>query len=184
MDENNDDYEDHDQPNFNLFSAGNAVVVETNDGIKAGPFLGMLEYGIAIRMTIRQGDAQTKLAPSSIAAIRSDLKDMTVAELKEIAVDEEISLSGLTKKEEIVSAITSALILDIEAGLAKKVNLVELAVPITTFIPWQEIVNIYDGAEWVKDQEVAEFRDSMPDIPIIPQDNEVVPPGPSEPTAE
>lgn len=166
-----------------LFEVGTLVVIDTKAyGQIAGGFIGLTEFGVAIKMTHKEGQASGELTDSQKEGIKADLSEMTVKELQEMARETDLKATGT--KAVLVQRIADVMVEEINESLPPRATTIELAVPTTTLISWNEIDMIQDGTDYLNDMEVSEFRSTIVDGLDLDQDEAIMGPGESDSSGE
>lgn len=166
-----------------LFEVGTLVVLDTKSyGQIAGGFIGLTEFGVAIKMTHKEGQVSNELNDTQKAGIKEDLVSMNMKELQEMARETNVKVTG--PKNELVERLVAVMVEEINAELPPRASTIELAVPTTTLISWNEIDMIQDGTDYLNDMEVSEFRSTIVDGLDLDQDEASVSSGEQDSTGE
>jgi hypothetical protein len=152
-----EDYVDDD-----IFGEGESVLIDKEDGtLYIGLFMGFTDQGVITKNTHRMEKIQDRLSPAFRNDFKVGLFKKTVAELKELAEEEEISLTGLRKKNEIVAEISDVMLARAENELEERTEFVNLKRPVLSFLPWHKIDEMRRLSEYLEEMDLQEFSTSL-----------------------
>lgn len=155
--ENNEGYVDDD-----VFQEGESVLITKEDeSLSIGLFVGIMDFGLITKNTHRTEKIDDRFSPAFRNDFKVGLFKKTVAELKEMAEEEEISLMGLRKKNEIVAEMSDVMLSRAENELESREAFVALKRPVLSFLPWPEIREIRRLSEYLEEQDLQEFSTSL-----------------------
>lgn len=188
----NDDAEDFvgpedDEPDFDavsddeiggrIFEPGSEILIQHGEGgLSVGAYIGLTEFGVIYRATYRMKMVQEQVDPEIVNGIRSGLMLNTVAELRVMAEEEELSLAGLKKKSEIIEELTDYIVAQVNKNMEPHEELVMLKRSVLTFLPWHEVGQIERAEEYLEEKELERFSQSLDAFKGIPEDEATVPP--------
>lgn len=169
---NEEEEENVDDPDFDdvseeeangmIFVPGSEILILLADGKKtAGAYVGLTEFGVIFRATYRMKMIQETVDTETANLIRESMFRKTVAELKELAEEEGISLKGAKKKVEMVAEITDCMIAEVNALMEPHEELVALKRTVMTFLPWQEVARIERADEYLEEKDLERFSVSL-----------------------
>lgn len=178
MDDPDFDAVSEEEVNGRIFDPGSEILIKHGDnGLSVGAYVGVTDFGVIFRATYRMKVVQDQVDAETVNIIRAGLASSTVAELKVMAEEEEISLKGLNKKSEIVEEITDSFIAAVNANMEPHEELVLLKRSVLTFLPWSEITQIERADEYLEEKELERFSISLDQFRGISEDEVTVPPG-------
>jgi hypothetical protein len=145
-----------------VFEPGSDVLVYLPEGgMTVGAYVGMTDYGVILKVTYRMKMVQDRMDIETRNKFKAALWTYTIAGLKELAEENEIAITGLRKKEEIVAEISDVMLAQADAMMEPHEELVPLKRPVMTFLPWQEITRIERAEEHLEEIELTEFSQSL-----------------------
>lgn len=188
----NDDAEDFvgpddDDPDFDavsddeiggrIFDPGSEILIHHGDGaLSVGAYIGLTDFGVIYRATYRMKMVQEEIDAETRNGIRGGLLSNTVAELREMAEQEEMSLKGLKKKSEIIEELTDYIVAQVNKNMETHEELVMLKRSVLTFLPWSEVTQIERADEYLEEKELQRFSVSLDEFRGIHEDEATVPP--------
>jgi hypothetical protein len=153
-----EDYIDDDD----MFQEGESVLITKEDLTMAiGLFVGLTDFGVITKGTHRTEKMQDRLTPAFRNDFTVGLYKLTVAELKDMAAEEDISLVGLKKKIDIVNEVADVMMARMESQLEPREEFVALKRPVLTFTPWHKLEEMRRLSEFLEEMELQEFSDSL-----------------------
>jgi len=164
-----------DEVNGRIFDPGSEILIQHADGGQSvGAYVGLTDFGVIYRATYRMKTVQEQVDGETANLVRESLFRSTVAELKAIAEEEEISLKGLKKKSEMVQEITDVMISQMNALMEPHEELVLLKRTVMTFLPWSEVTRIERAEEYLEEKELERFSVSLDQFKGISEDEATV----------
>jgi hypothetical protein len=153
---------DEDFEGEDIFNEGESVLIDKEDGtLFIGLFVGFTDQGLITKNTHRMEKIQDRLSPAFRNDFKVGLFKRTVAELRAIAEDEEIALTGLRKKDEIVAEMADVMLARAEAQLEERTEFVVLKRPVLSYLPWHKIDEMRRLSEYLEEMDLQEFSDSL-----------------------
>lgn len=154
--------EDGIYPDDDVFQEGESVLITKEDeSLAIGLFVGIMDFGLITKNTHRTEKIADRFSPAFRNDFRVGLMKKTVEALKEMAVDEEISLVGLRKKNEIIEEMTDVMLARAENEMEEREAFITLKRPVLSFLPWPEIKEVRRLSEYLEEQDLQEFSTSL-----------------------
>lgn len=145
-----------------IFNEGESVLIDKEDGtLYIGLFVGFTDQGLITKNTHRMEKIQDKLSPAFRNDFKVSLFKKTIAELKELADEEEIALTGLRRKDEIVAEISDVMLARAESELEERTEFVVLKRPVLSYLPWHKIDEMRRLSEYLEEMDLQEFSTSL-----------------------
>lgn len=164
----NEDGSEEENDDF-VFEPGSDVLVYLPEGsMTVGAYVGMTDFGVILKVTYRMKMVQDKMDIETRNKFKAALWTYTIPGLKELALENEIALTGLKKKQEMVMEISDVMLAQADEMMEPHEELVPLKRPVMTFIPWQEITRIERADEHLEEIELVEFSQSLDEFMGVP----------------
>jgi len=145
-----------------VFQPGESVLITKDDeSLSIGLYVGLTDFGLITKNTHRMEKIQDRLSPAFRNDFRVGLMKKTVAELRELAADEEISLTGLKRKDHIIAEISDVMLARAEEELEERTEFVVLKRPVLSFLAWHKVDEIRRLSEYLEEMDLQEFSDSL-----------------------
>jgi hypothetical protein len=146
-----------------IFQTGQDILITMADEgeVSVGAFIGLSEFGVIYRATYRMMLVQDRTNVETRNKFMASLWIHTIAELKEIAANEEISLMGLKKKGEIIAELADSMVAMADSMMEPHKALVPLKRSVMTFLPWHKVDMIERADEYMEERDLAAFSESL-----------------------
>ena len=145
-----------------IFEVGQDILIHlVEGGVTVGAFIGLSDFGVVHRATHRMLKVVDQYDEAFRNRLRANLSMETVADLRKMAADEEIGLTGLRKKVEIVEEIVDVMIAKFEDSFETRDELTPLKRSIVTFHTLAEVKMIERADEYLEEKELVRFGNSL-----------------------
>lgn len=145
-----------------IFTTGQDILISLVDGgLSVGAFVGLSDFGVIYRATYRMRVVQERTNVETRNRFKVALWTHTIAELREMAENEGIALTGLRKKNEIILELSDAMVAMADEMMEPHEELVALKRTVMTFLPWSEVKSIERADEYLEEQELMQFSESL-----------------------